>query len=165
MIEPTARRPYMPGYGILGPDDGGGLLPWSWAVERLERSRDYWVATSRPDGRPHVMPVWGIWHDAGLVFSSSRHARKARNLAADPRCVVTTDDPLEPVVVEGTASPVTDRAEIEAFAAAINHKHDVRYPVDFYTAPDNACFRIAPATVFALSEQNFTGSPTCWELT
>ena len=154
----------MPGYGIVGPDEGGGLLPWSWAVERLQRSRDYWVATTRPDGRPHVMPVWGIWTEDSLLFSSSRHARKARNLADDPRCVVTTDDPLEPVVVEGTASQLTDAADIEAFTSAINEKHGVDYSVDFYLAPDNACFRVAPVIVIGLAEANFTGSPTRWEI-
>ena len=46
----------MPGYGIVGPDEGRGLLPWSWAEERLIASHDYWVATVWPDGRPHVMP-------------------------------------------------------------------------------------------------------------
>ena len=69
MAEPTASRPYMPGYGLLDATLGTGLLPWSWAVERLTRSHDYWVATVRPDGRPHVMPVWGIWMDDALWFS------------------------------------------------------------------------------------------------
>ena len=67
MGDPKGSRPYMPGYGPLDAAQGTGLLPWSWAVERLERSHDYWVATIRPDGRPHVMPVWGIWlEDAGV---------------------------------------------------------------------------------------------------
>ncbi len=43
--EPVASRPFMPGYGILPADAGSGLLPWAWAVERLERSHNYWVAT------------------------------------------------------------------------------------------------------------------------
>ena len=47
-MEPTASRPYMPGYGVQGPDAGTGLLPWAWAVERLTASHDYWVATVRP---------------------------------------------------------------------------------------------------------------------
>jgi hypothetical protein len=51
----------MPDYGIARPAAGSGLLPWSWAVERLERSHDYWVATIHPDGRPNVTPVWGVW--------------------------------------------------------------------------------------------------------
>jgi hypothetical protein len=42
---PVASRPHMPGYGLLGPDQGSGLLPWSWAEERLSASHDYWVAT------------------------------------------------------------------------------------------------------------------------
>ena len=63
MSEPRSGRPHMPGYGILGPDGGTGLLPWSWAEERLRDSRNYWLATVRPDGRPHVMPVWAVWDD------------------------------------------------------------------------------------------------------
>ena len=45
--EPHASRPHMPGYGTQGPTEGTGLLPWSWATERLTRSHDYWVATTR----------------------------------------------------------------------------------------------------------------------
>jgi hypothetical protein len=56
---PKASRPHMPGYGIVPADSGDGLLEWAWAVERLNRSRNYWIATARPDGRPHVAPVWG----------------------------------------------------------------------------------------------------------
>ena len=50
--EPEAKRPYMPGYGVGGPDEGTGLLPWSWATERLTSSHDYWVATVRPTAGP-----------------------------------------------------------------------------------------------------------------
>ena len=104
----------MPDYGILGPDEGTGLLPWSWAEERLAASHDYWLTSLWPDGRPHSMPVWGVWDGEALWFSSGRRSRKARNLAADPRCIVTTDDPKNPVVVEGSAGlvvrPGRDRA-------------------------------------------------------
>lgn len=87
----------MPDYGIKQSDEG--LLPWSWAEERLTTSRNYWVTTLWPDGRPHSMPVWGVWDGEALWFSSGRRSRKARNLAADPRCVVTTENADEPVVV------------------------------------------------------------------
>ena len=53
--EPAADRPFMPGYGVLPADQGSGLLPWAEAERRLTASRDYWCATVRPDGRPHVM--------------------------------------------------------------------------------------------------------------
>src|SRR5260370_41551843 len=97
MAEPIASRPYMPGYGTLDAHQGTGLLPWSWARERLVRSHDYWVATVRPDGHPHMMPVWGVWMDDALWFSSSRGPRKTRNLAANAHCTIATANAYEPV--------------------------------------------------------------------
>ena len=55
---PTADRPHMPGYGIAGPE--AGLLPWSWAEERLRDAWRYWVVTVSGDGEPHAMPVWAV---------------------------------------------------------------------------------------------------------
>src|SRR5579863_8814779 len=104
MAEPSGSRPYMPGYGVVGPDEGRGLLPWSWAEERLVASHDYWVATTHPDGRPNVTPVWGVWARGAVWFSSSRASRKARNIAADGRVTLTTDNPRQPVIIEGVAS-------------------------------------------------------------
>ncbi len=152
----------MPGYGILGPTEGSGLLPWSWATERLARSHDYWVASVWPDGRPHVMPVWGVWLDDAVWFSSSIRSRKVRNLAADARCVVTTDDALEPVIAEGRAGIVTDQPDIAAFLAASNSKYDTDYGIDFLDPAVNATIRLRPAWVFGLDEADFIGSPTRW---
>ena len=67
MSSPPADRPVMPGYGILPADQGSGLLSWAEAERRLTASHDYWVATVRPDGRPHVMPVWGVWAERPAV--------------------------------------------------------------------------------------------------
>jgi PPOX class probable F420-dependent enzyme len=152
----------MPGYGTLGANQGTGLLPWSWARERLERSHDYWVATTRPDGRPHVMPVWGVWLDDALWFSSSRKSRKARNLAANPGCAITTDNPYEPVVIEGRAELARDLAAIAAFVAETNRKYKTDYSVDFFDPGANACFLVRPSWAFGLMESDFTGSPTRW---
>src|SRR5215218_1904364 len=115
-----ADRPYMPGYGVLPETEGSGLITWAEAERRLTVSHDYWCATVRPDGRPHVMPVWGVWLDGRLWFSSGLQSRKARNLAADRRCTVTTDDARLPVVVEGTAERLTDAGAIGSFVAAVN---------------------------------------------
>ncbi len=152
----------MPGYGILGPTDGRGLLPWSWATARLERSHDYWVASVWPDGRPHVMPVWGVWLDGSIWFSSSVRSRKARNLTADPHCVVTTDDAREPVVAEGRAHFVKEQEAIAAFLAASNAKYDTAYGIDFLEPEVNATLRVEPTWVFGLDEADFAGSPTRW---
>jgi PPOX class probable F420-dependent enzyme len=162
MAEPIASRPHMPGYGTLDAEQGTGLLPWSWARERLERSHDYWVATTRPDGRPHVMPVWGVFVDGEFWFSSGRKSRKARNLAANPACAITTDNAYEPVVIDGTAEVVFDSAGIGGFVTAINAKYKTDYSIDFFNPAENACFRVRPSWAFALLESDFTGSPTRW---
>ena len=59
----TSARPYRPGYGVLPPDQGTRLLPWSWAEERLISSRNYWLVSTWPDRRPRAMPGWGMWHE------------------------------------------------------------------------------------------------------
>lgn len=163
MSDLRARRPVMPGYGTLPPDQGTGLLPWSWATERLTRSHDYWVATVRPDGSPHVMPVWGVWLDEAVWFSSGRRSRKARNLERDPRCTVSTDDAQEPVVVDGRAERRTDRAERRAFLDALNAKYDAHISEDFLDPEGNGSYRVIPDRVFGLLEADFEGSPTIWE--
>ena len=155
--EPSAGRPYMPGYGMVGPDEGSGLLPWSWATERLEQSHDYWIATVSADGRPHVTPVWGIWFDDTVWFSCSNGSRKSRNLDADPHCAVTTDNALEPVVLEGLAERSTDA---KLFVNRVNAKYEQSYSVEFFG--ENALWRVRPTWVFGLTEADFTGSPTRW---
>jgi PPOX class probable F420-dependent enzyme len=152
----------MPGYGILPAAQGSGLLPWAEAERRLTASHDYWCATVRPDGRPHVMPVWGVWLDARLWFSSGLGSRKARNLAADPRCTLTTDDARDPVVVEGEAERVTDGPRIAAFVAAVNAKYDAGMTVEFQDPAVNGTFAVRPVRAFALSGADFPGSPTRW---
>jgi PPOX class probable F420-dependent enzyme len=160
--EPVADRPWMPGYGILPADQGSGLLPWAEAERRLGASHDYWLATVRPDGAPHVAPVWGVWLRGWLWFSSGLGSRKARNLAADPRCTVTTDDARDPVVVEGTVERHTDAAAIEAFVAAVNAKYDAGMTTEFQDPAVNGTFAVRPATVLALTGADFRGSPTRW---
>jgi len=152
----------MPGYGIVGPEEGSGLLSWDWAAERLGRSHDYWIATAWPDGRPHVTPVWGVWRDAALWFSCGRQSRKARNLLRNRAVVATTDDAVNPVIVDGTAVLVDDRDAIANFAEWADSKYATNYGVEFFGDPANACFRVDAVSAIGLSGDDFTGSPTRW---
>jgi PPOX class probable F420-dependent enzyme len=161
---PAARRPYMPGYGIAGPDEGRGLLPWSWAEERLTGSRNYWVVTVWPDGRPHAMPVWAVWDDGALWFSSAVGSRKVRNLRAEPRCVVTTEDGQRPVVVEGRATIVTSPDRLRRLIDLENAKYGTALEVDFLDPAVNATVRVDPERVFGLDDDAFAETPTRWEL-
>ena len=88
--EPQPTRPTVPGYKFSAKKTG--LLPWKWATQRLKKSRQYWIATTRPDGAPHLMIIWGIWLEDAFWFSTGASSRKARNLAGSPKCVIGTDN-------------------------------------------------------------------------
>ena len=77
------------------------------------------------------MPVWAIW-DADpqlLWFTSGINSRKARNLAADPRCAGSTEDADNPVLLEGQAEIVRDDASIARVSELMNAKYEVFYKV------------------------------------
>jgi PPOX class probable F420-dependent enzyme len=159
---PRADRPFMPGYGLRGPTEGTGLLSWQWAHDRLVASHDYWLASSRPDGRPHLMPVWGVWDGAAVFFSSANGSRKAQNLRARPRCSLATDDAYRPVVLEGDARVVTDAARRKNALDLENAKYGTDYGIEMLDPDHNTWFEFRPVWAFALDEDDFTGSPTRW---
>ena len=108
------------------------------------------------------MPVWGVWLDERLWFSSGLSSRMARNLGADPRCTVTTDAARDPVVVDGVAGRLTGATDIAAFVAAVNDKYDSGVTVEFQDPGINGTFAVRPETIIALSGADFAGSPTRW---
>src|SRR5262245_37108956 len=120
---PRADRPHMPGYGIEAAIDGRGLLPWSWAEERLTAANNYWLATAGADGQPHLAAVWGVWAGGRLVFSTGGRSRKARDLAANDRCAVSAEDGAESVVVQGRAERLESPDEVAAVAASYEAKY------------------------------------------
>jgi pyridoxine/pyridoxamine 5'-phosphate oxidase len=156
---PTAARPYMPGYGL--PKGKKGLLPWSWAEERLKKSHQYWISTTRPDGAPHTMVVWGLWIDGNFYFSTGRTSRKARNLAKNPRCVICNDNAGEAVIVEGTAARRqlnSDPAFGKRFAQLYKQKY--KYDMSDFSEP---VYAVTPHVAFAMYEKKFMASATRWE--
>ncbi|HET6318763.1 MAG TPA: pyridoxamine 5'-phosphate oxidase family protein [Chloroflexota bacterium] len=160
MAEPLVSRPYMPGYGIQTGERG--LLTWAWAEQQLTTSHNFWLVTHWPDGRPHAMPVWAVWHDGALWFSSSKQSRKARNLMADPRCVLTTEDSANPVVVEGEAELLTLQSDLERLLQIENAKYETNYGMEMLNPDENSAFRVRPRWAFALQSDDFTGTPTRW---
>lgn len=84
--EPMAAQPF-------SADDARPPVTWAEARRRLEEADTYWLATARPDGRPHVVPVLAVWVDDALHVSAGAGTRKGRNLARDPRCVVVAGSP------------------------------------------------------------------------
>jgi hypothetical protein len=98
---------------------GSSPLPWSRALEQLEAGSGrstYWLATTRPDGRPHLAGVGALWVDGTLYFTSGLGTRKSRNLRDNPNCVVSVSLPGLDLVIEGTVARVTDEATLARLA-------------------------------------------------
>jgi PPOX class probable F420-dependent enzyme len=154
--EPRSSRPrFPPGYGITR--DAGGQLPWVRASERLAEGRSYWICTVRPDGSPHAMPVWGIWIEETLWFSSSPDSRKARNLRRDPRVSVHLDSGDDVVLLEG----VVEASQIDArLADAYQAKYGFRPDPD---DPNGLWFSLRPRVAYAWLERDYPETATRYE--
>ena len=100
-----------------------GHIPWSKIEHWLQAFRSIWVSTTRPDGRPHAVPVWYIWDGRYLYFISDRHLQKAKNLARQPWIVVHAGDGDDVVILEGNVEIMTDRPELERVDAAYRAKY------------------------------------------
>jgi hypothetical protein len=167
--------------------DDAAATPWTVASERLESpevNRTYWLATVRPDGRPHLMPILGLWLDGAFYFVTGETTRKGKNLAADPRCVLATSStslPALDLILEGEARKITDDATLRRVAAAYDSV--MHWPLEVRDGavfgpnaptagrPPYAVFALTPTTVFGLPGVAGTGteegrasslSPTRW---
>jgi nitroimidazol reductase NimA-like FMN-containing flavoprotein (pyridoxamine 5'-phosphate oxidase superfamily) len=127
-MNPRVERPKMPkGYGV--PHETEGMREWSWARERLESATNYWVATVRPDQRPHVHPIWGVWLDDHFYSEGGRDTRWAQNIASNRAVVVHVERGDDAVIVHGTAEEIADpEPELEErLIAAFAAKYQARY--------------------------------------
>jgi Pyridoxamine 5'-phosphate oxidase len=107
---------------------GAPQIPWPKVRERFEKDLSQspessgpgrhtcWLATVRPDGRPHVMPLGAIWVDGSFYFTSGAGTRKSKDLAHNPNCVITVATHDFDLVVEGEAVKVTDPARAQRIA-------------------------------------------------
>jgi general stress protein 26 len=126
-IEPTVEF----NEGFSAPD--ATARPWADVVEVLEKSEMFWLSTVRRDGRPHVTPLPAIWLDGTLHFCVGSAEQKAKNLESNARCILTTGtnqlrSGLD-VVVEGTATRVTDQARLHQLAGLWKAKLDWDFEV------------------------------------
>lgn len=161
---PDASRPYWPDALSHPTHPTEGLLPWSWAEERLEKSHNYWIGTSRPGGNPHVMVVWGIWLEGMIWLSTGARTRKAKNLAANPHCVLCTEKADEAVIVEGIAEEVLDGPERRRFAKAYDKKYGGKIDA-ILESTGSIVLRVRPEVVFGFDEhaEDFAQGATRWK--
>jgi PPOX class probable F420-dependent enzyme len=70
-----------------------GHAPRQSIAEALERQTVVWVSSVRPDGRPHLLPLWFVWDGDSILVFSKPHAQKVRNVQASPRVMVGVGEP------------------------------------------------------------------------
>jgi hypothetical protein len=185
--EPLSAKPMVPfpdpdPWYARTVDVPDATTPTTWAKARgylQESTATYWLATVRPNGTPHVMPVMAVWVDGRLFFSAGERTRKARNLAHDSRCVVTVEEEPVDLVVEGNASIVRDDATLarvaDAYASIYGWQVTVRQGA-FHAAggaptagpPPYDVYEVAPTVAFGLpvgeglvpTRWRFQGPPT-----
>src|SRR4051812_2524579 len=122
---------------------GNAALPWRRAHDALavDPTADltYFLGTVRPDGTPHAAGVGALWRDGDLYFTSSPQAAKARHLAADPRCTVSVRLAGLDLVLDGSASRVTEPGTLEELAAGYRSGGwPAQVEGDAFTAPFSA---------------------------
>jgi Pyridoxamine 5'-phosphate oxidase len=154
-LEPRGERPRIPGYGIH--TGKTGMLPWRWAVEKLQKSREYWISTVRSDGRPHAMIIWGVWFENSFWFGTGSQTQKAHNLARNPNCVIGTQNAAEVVILEGVAELVAD-AEVRRKLEPLSQR---KYKMGGGGGSEPV-YRVRPRRVFGLVEKTFTKTATRW---
>lgn len=121
MTKPVVEKPDIP------PEYGNPTSRLEWAdVERkLESASVYWIASTRPDGRPHVIPRDGIWLDGGLYYGGSPKTVHYRNITRNPQVVVHIGDGQEAIIVEGAVEIEKPKVEM---AARLSDESFRKYP-------------------------------------
>ena len=144
---------------------------WASGRRRIEEAELFWLSTVRPDGRPHVTPLIAVWLDGAAYFCTGPEERKARNLAQNPNCVLTTGCNLLgeglDIVIEGEAKRIGDDSRLTEIAAA----YEAKYGSEWHFDVEDGAFRhgnegvalvfeIAPTTAFGFGKGKY--SQTRW---
>lgn len=145
MNQPQSDRPEFPeGYGL--PKTSDGQLSWSQVEPKLAAAKHYWLASVRPDGRPHSVPRWGVWVDGRFYYDGAPTTRHSRNAQANPQVTLTLESGTDVVIIEGTSTAT--RAEADGLgaqiAAAFEKYHDDGYSpaADAWSGDDGGGLRV-----------------------
>ncbi len=156
---------------------GNAPLQWSRARDVLAADTPtadltFFVATVRPDGRPHSAGVGAVWVDDALYFVGGPGTRRSRNLAANPACSISVRLRGLDLVLEGDAHRVTDIGTVAHLAEVY---HSGGWPAtadgDALTAPFSApsagpppwhLYRLTLRRAVGVASEEPHGA-TCWE--
>jgi hypothetical protein len=121
------------GYGL--PTTIEGMLSWPDVEARLVPAIAYWMATVRPDSRPHVVPRWGVWLHGRFWYDGSPDTVHARNLVVNPSCSLHLENGTEAVIVEGESHPT--RADADGVGAQLAAAYSKYHKLGYSPGPDS----------------------------
>jgi hypothetical protein len=145
----TAKRtrPNIPtSYGI--PQTEEGMVSWDWVMAQVEKPRNYWVATVTPDGKPHTIPVWGVWVDGVFYHGGGPDTRRGRNLTHNPHMVLHLESGDQVVIIEGRAEILT----VETIDPDLASRIDAEYVKKYGMEHGLPVWRLKPHKVLAWHE-------------
>jgi Pyridoxamine 5'-phosphate oxidase len=174
-VQPTTEAMSREGKGTQASSPSGRSQPLDWAEaeRRLMKGGWFWLASVRPDGAPHVMPVFAAWAEPVLFVASKDSARKSRNLDANGRCVITRDTGDLHLIIEGEARRVRDHEGLQRAADAFASRYewpttvsgdklDAEYGAPTSGGPPYNVYEIRPTKAFALPTDGESTTPTRW---
>jgi nitroimidazol reductase NimA-like FMN-containing flavoprotein (pyridoxamine 5'-phosphate oxidase superfamily) len=142
----------------------GAYVEWQEVDGRLRSARSAWLASTRPDGRPHAAPVWFVWNGHEVHYRTSRRSRKGLNLVRQPWTVFHLGDGEDVLIAEGESVEVSDIDQL----AEIRQRYGDKYvePVTGERASlggfeDDVVYRLAPQRILVWSYGNIA-SRTVW---
>lgn len=146
-------------------------LSWTDVQTRVADAEDFLLATTAPEGPPHVVPVLGVWLEGTFCFVSFRQSRKTRHLERNNGCAVTVPGHDVDLVLEGAAQLIRDADRLQQVADLFPAKYPWWHPFvrdgEFYDPADTALedprhvYAVEPSQVFAFGKE--TGfSATRW---
>ena len=159
--QPKASRPQMPGYGF--PKGAKGLLPWTWAEQRLKKS----TTTGSPLAARRLAAHHGRLGPLARRTLSVQHwsqVAKGTQLDRNPNCIVCTEQANEAVIVEGVAE-IADVSARRKFLGTYTgkYKFDMSSMEDDILSMKEPVFAVRPKKAFGLYEKHFQGKSTRWQ--
>ena len=97
IIRPT----FPPGYV----DKPASFLTWEWVAAQLTEAKHYWLCSVRADGRPHVVPRWGVFLDDKFYYDGSPDTRHAQNIVKNPHVSLHLENGEQAIILDGTSEP------------------------------------------------------------
>ena len=78
-------------------------VEWDWVSAQLTGSTIYWLCSVSPNGKPHVVPRWGVFLGGRVYYDGSPETRHALNIKLNSNVSVHLENGTQPVILYGTS--------------------------------------------------------------